>query len=148
MSINEKIAWDDKYKLGIDSIDVQHKKLFEIVNRLYDLKEDSNKEELRTILYEFSDYMGLHFRDEEEYMLSIKFPDLENHKQLHQDIIDTLTKIITTPAKLSIIKTKMRVIAKRVLIDHIMHEDTKIKLYQIKNKDDEKIFDLSNIEAY
>ena len=147
MSPNQKIIWSDTYKLGIDMIDIQHIKLFELVNRLYDLEEGENvKEKLRVILYEFSDYMSTHFKDEEEYMSSIGYPALEEHKQLHNDIIEYLSQVIQTPAKLSIIKSKMRVVAKRILIDHITQEDTKILLYKMENENEE-IFDISDIET-
>lgn len=144
MSLNQKIPWDDAYKIGIKGIDNQHKKLFELVNRLYELEEGKNtKEELRTILYEFSDYVRVHFKDEEDYMHSIGFPEIKEHKELHQTLIEYLAKIIHTPAKLEIIKTKMRVIAKRVLIDHITQEDTKIKLYAMQN---EGMIDITDLE--
>ena len=144
-SSSQKVPWDDRYKLGIDRIDTQHEKLFELVNRLFELEDsNSNKEELRSILYEFSDYMKTHFHDEEEYMSMIDFPELEEHKKLHQEIIDSLTQIITTPAKLSIIKSKMRIVSKRALIDHIMHEDTKIKMF-VSEQEEEDIFDISDI---
>lgn len=144
---NQKIPWDDSYALGIEHIDVQHKKLFDIVNRLYDLEENSNiKEGIRQILYAFRDYTITHFKDEEDFMMTIKFPDLKAHKELHQDIIDSLSKIIHTPANLSIIKSKMRIVAKRVLLDHILYEDTKIKNFYMKNNMiGEKIFDITDI---
>lgn len=147
MSENQKIAWDNSYSLGIKSIDEQHKKLFEIVNRLYDLEENSNiKEEIRQILYAFKDYTITHFRDEEIFMESIRFPDLMAHKELHKDIIDSLSKIVQTPASLSIIKSKMRIVAKRVLLDHILLEDTKARNFYIKNDmSDEKIFSITDI---
>jgi hemerythrin len=145
MSSNQKIPWDDRYKLGIEKIDTQHEKLFELVNRLFELEDShSDKEKLRTILYEFSDYMKTHFRDEEEYMSLIEFPDIEEHKKLHQEIIESLTQVISTPAKLNIIKSKMRIVSKRALIDHIVHEDTKIKMF-VTEQEDENIFDISDI---
>ena len=145
MSSSQKVPWDNRYRLGIDNIDDQHEKLFELVNRLFELEETSNyKEALRTILYEFSDYMKTHFSDEEEYMSEIGFPKLEEHKKLHQDIIESLTQIISTPAKLSIIKSKMKIVSKRALIDHIMHEDTKIKIF-LAEKEEDDIFDISDI---
>jgi len=145
MSINQKIPWKDEYNLGIKNIDTQHKKLFELVNRLYDLEDSkSSKEELRVILYEFSDYVKVHFKEEEEYMLSIGFPGLEEHKKKHMQIVDNLTQIITTPATLSIIKTKMRVVAKRALLDHITDVDIKIKEFLGKS-DAEEIFDISDL---
>ena len=146
MQNNQKIPWDNAYSIGIKLIDTQHKHLFDLVNKLYVLEGNSNiKEQIRQILYEFNDYTVTHFKDEEEYMASISFPELENHKMLHKAIIETLAKIIHTPATLSIIQSKMKVVAKRVLIEHILHEDTKIKLYQLsKQETDEDIFDITN----
>ena len=114
---NGKVRWEDSYSIGIESIDIQHKKLFELVNKLYDLKDNSNiKEEIRDILYAFREYTITHFQDEEFYMKSIGYPELEEHKLMHEHIIDSLSQIINTPANLSIIKTKMRVVAKRIPI--------------------------------
>ncbi|MFT5660327.1 MAG: hemerythrin [Sulfurimonas sp.] len=142
MSNNNKIPWDDNYKIGIKSIDDQHKTLFNLVNKLYDLDESTHmKDDLKSILYEFSDYMKIHFRDEEKYMLCISYPLLEEHEKLHLGIIDTLTNIIQTPASLNIIKSKMRIIAKRALVDHITQEDIKIKLYATK-EGIEEVFEL------
>jgi hemerythrin len=143
MPLNQKIPWDDRYMIGIEMIDEQHKKLFDLVNRLYDLDDDnSSKEELRIILYEFSDYMQTHFNEEEEYMKSINYNLLDEHKQLHADIIDNLALLVQTPAKLSIIKSKMRVVAKRALIDHIMHEDSKVILF-LHEQENENVFDIT-----
>lgn len=120
MISSQTIPWNETYKLEIDEIDTQHIKLFELVNKLYALDEEhSTKEELKIILYEFSDYMSIHFKKEEQYMTSINFPELSKHKQIHEKFITNLAEIIKTPAKLSIIKSKMKVFAKRALIDHI-----------------------------
>ncbi len=146
MSENEKVPWHDEYKIGIKNIDNQHHKLFDLVNKLYSINDDdvNAKESLRYVLYEFSEYMKIHFKDEEEYMLSIAYPGLDEHKKIHQHIVGSLAKVISTPAKLSIIKSKMRVVAKRVLIDHILNEDIKIKLFLLA-QDDEDIFNLDSL---
>lgn len=145
MSPNKKIPWDNRYEIGIETVDEQHKKLFDLVNKLYELEDGKDtKEELRTILYDFSEYMKVHFKDEEDYMSSIKFPLLFEHKQLHREIIDALAQIIHTPARLGIVKSKMRIVSKRVLVDHIMNEDSKIKLFLLEQENDE-IFDISDL---
>ncbi len=142
----EKVHWENSYNIGIKSIDIQHKQLFDLVNKLFDLKDNVNvKEEIREILYAFSDYTIVHFKDEESYMASIGYPGLEEHKKIHQYIIESLSKIIHTPASLGIIKTKMRVVAKRILIEHIVEEDHKIALYKEANNIAEKVFDLDDM---
>lgn len=134
LSHQKKVHWENRYSVGIKRIDTQHHKLFDLVNKLYDLEESPNiKEEIRDILYAFRDYTIVHFRDEEDYMKSIGYPELQEHHDIHENIIDSLATIIQTPASLNIIKTKMRVVAKRVLIDHIINEDHKIGNY-VKEK--------------
>lgn len=152
MKENEKIVWSDDYKLGLDIVDAQHKHLFILVNKLYALEDDSEnlKENIKQILYTFSNYMKTHFKDEEDYMHSIGYPDIEKHKAHHNKLIEMLTKLIQTPAKLTIVKTKMKLIAKKALIEHITKEDMKIKLYLLsldKNIShlDEEIFEIKNV---
>lgn len=152
MKSNEKIIWSDDYKLGLDIVDAQHKHLFMLVNRLYALKDENPniKEEIKQILYDFSNYMKTHFKDEEDYMHSIGYPDIEKHKAHHDKLIEMLAKLIQTPAKLTIVKTKMRLIAKKALIEHITKEDMKIKLYLLscdKNVShlDEEIFEITSV---
>ncbi|NOX14869.1 MAG: hemerythrin family protein [Epsilonproteobacteria bacterium] len=142
MLIDKEILWDDRYKLNIDAIDIQHKQLFVLVGKLYALDDIKNtKNEFKTILNEFNKYIKNHFDDEEKYMLSIKYPELEWHKQLHQDLINKLTKTVKSSSKLSILKIKMRIIAKRILIEHIVNEDIKIKLFKMSKINDNLIFD-------
>ena len=147
MSSNQKVPWHNKYNIGIKTIDKQHKKLFDLVNALYNLEDGADiKEDLRKILYEFSYYMKTHFQDEEEYMLSIGFPSLEEHKQIHLDILKALSKIINTPAKPNIVKSKMKIVTKRLIIDHILNEDMKIKLFLLEKGEEitEEIFYINN----
>ncbi len=146
MSTDEKLLWDDRYKLGIDTIDEQHKQLFSLVDRLYTLSDNSTKEKLKSILSELSVYMSNHFKDEEGYMISIGYPELEEHKLLHQYLIDKLALVIKTSSTLSILKIKMRVIAKRLLIDHIVNEDIKIKLFEVSKINKNLIYDTEDIE--
>ncbi len=147
----KSLQWSDEYSLGIDKIDEQHKKLFDIVGRIFILEDHSNvKEEIRTILYELHDYIQEHFQDEEAYMKTIDFPELEHHKVLHEKIVENVAAITKNSDRLDILKTKMRVIAKRALIDHILNEDIKMKEYQhrdgsVKEVTDERIIALDGV---
>ena len=149
MPSNQKIPWHNEYNIGVKEIDKQHKKLFDLVNTLYELNDKSNiREDLRKILYDFSYYTKTHFQDEEEYMLSIDFPLYKEHKQIHQNILKALSKILSTPAKPNIIKSKMKIAAKRLIIDHIVHEDMKIKLFLLEKEEkiSEEIFIINDFE--
>ncbi len=127
---HEHIRCENKYSLGIKNIDQQHKKLFEIVEKIFSLEENANvKEQIRAILYELNDYVKIHFEDEEKFMTSINYPDLAYHQELHKQLTKSVSMILNDPKRLDVIQTKMRVIAKRALIEHILEEDTKFQQY-------------------
>ncbi|HZF70877.1 bacteriohemerythrin [Sulfuricurvum sp.] len=139
------LEWGDQYLLGIKGIDEQHRYLFEIVGRIASLDAvTSSKEELRQILGELSRYMSEHFRDEEAYLQQIGFPELEYHKKLHREIIEFFNASITNSPTIAMIQTKLKFIIKKALIDHIINEDMKIKLYCATQQvdTDEYVYDL------
>ena len=77
----------EEFKTGIDQIDQEHKRLFEIADQIYELK---NKEfvhdkydEIRSILEELRDYTDTHFAHEEAYMESIGYKNMFMQKVQH-----------------------------------------------------------------
>ena len=62
--------WKERYKLGIEEIDRQHKNLFDIGARVYDLAvlKDSydHYDEIMSVLNELLDYTKYHFTYEED----------------------------------------------------------------------------------
>lgn len=83
----KQIAWNDRYKLGIDFIDKEHKLLFSTMNKLLKLSEDSSKSEwvCREAVKYLKNHSIEHFEHEEAYMQSINYGDYEVHKRLHDD---------------------------------------------------------------
>jgi hemerythrin len=129
------LEWSEEYRLGLSAIDKQHQRLFDIVGRISALdSETSSKEELRVILGELSSYMREHFSDEEAYMRRIGFPEFEYHRKLHAEIIEFVNASVTRSPTVQMIQTKLKFIIKKALIDHIINEDTKIKLYTASQK--------------
>ena len=79
----------EEYRTGIDHIDREHEKLFEIVNRVYETLMDDfipdKYDYIVEIINELKDYTDTHFRNEEEYMMSIRYKKLISHKAEHQE---------------------------------------------------------------
>jgi hemerythrin len=139
------LEWGEQYLLGIQGIDEQHYYLFEIVGRIASLDAaTSTKEELSQILGELSSYMSEHFHDEQVYLERIGYPELEYHKNLHREIIEFFNASITNSPTIAMIQTKLKFIIKKALIDHIINEDMKIKLFCASqpNNTDEYVYDL------
>jgi len=87
----------DEYRLGVLNIDEQHAKLFELGGKAYKLLKDryiiDKYDRIVEILKELSNYAETHFKDEEEYMKSIKYPNLFTQKIQHQEFIKAVENV-------------------------------------------------------
>ena len=66
--MNILLHWKQEYSVNIKEIDQQHRKLFDLINLLYDSSLLNEKEDiLEKIFVELKDYAFVHFKDEEKY---------------------------------------------------------------------------------
>lgn len=132
------INWHDSYSVGNKKIDEQHKELFELAKKAYLMgTKHTSREEIRDILGSFFEYMKVHFRDEEKYMEYVNYPDLEEHKKLHKQIIKELANTIVKIKNVNEMKEKLGVISQEWLLEHILHQDMLVaKYYKAKNAPD------------
>lgn len=84
----------DEFLTGIEMIDREHKRLFEIADQLYTLKNEEfipdKYDNIRQILEELKDYTMTHFEHEEAYMVSIGYKRMFTQKVQH----DAMREII------------------------------------------------------
>lgn len=93
--MENQIIWNDRYNIGVDIIDKQHKKLFRILNKLFILEQRKEKSQwvCQEAIKYFKDHTLEHFQDEEDYMVSIGYPGIEMHRRIHNNFRE-----ITLPA--------------------------------------------------
>ncbi len=89
------IDWKKSYNTGIDSIDLQHKKLFDILKQaLVLINENSSRVvkdyEYLTILEKLAAYSEYHFKHEEKLMKETKFSGFDAHREIHQEFKEQL----------------------------------------------------------
>lgn len=85
--MENQIVWEDRFNIGVDIIDKEHRKLFRIINKLFTFGDDEKKSQWfcqEGIKY-FKDHALAHFSDEEEYMASIGYEGFKIHKRIHDD---------------------------------------------------------------
>jgi hemerythrin len=91
------LQWKEEYSIGVDAIDEQHKHLFEIGNKIYDLLENylslDKYDKIVQIVRELQDYTKYHFKSEEDFMLQIKYPKYFAQKVEHDDFIAKIEAI-------------------------------------------------------
>lgn len=72
---------------GIEQIDKEHEKLFELINQTITLLHNELLEDkyhqISEVLEELKDYTDTHFANEEAYMAAINDPELEMQKKQH-----------------------------------------------------------------
>lgn len=85
--MNNQLVWQDRFNIGVDLIDKEHKKLFRIINRLFALMEQEEKNPwlCQEVIKYFRDHAMKHFAEEEVYMASIDYQGFEMHKRIHDD---------------------------------------------------------------
>lgn len=87
----------DEYRLGLNNIDEQHAKLFELGAEAYNLLKDrysiDKYDRIVEIIKELGDYTETHFKDEEAYMESIKYPRLFIQKVEHAEFIKAVAAV-------------------------------------------------------
>ena len=85
--MSNQLVWQDRFNIGVDIIDREHKKLFGIMNKLLMFKDEDGKSQWvceEGIKY-FKEHAMKHFAEEEAYMASISYHDFETHRRLHND---------------------------------------------------------------
>lgn len=102
ISVNEEdpFAFTEKYHTGIDLVDNEHRRLFEIIHDTNDLIHEEllhdKYDEIMRLLAELKDYTEIHFHDEEALMERIQYPELDAQKRAHTAFVERLVEIDLT----------------------------------------------------
>jgi len=129
------ITWNDSLSVKIDSIDLQHKKLIELINDFYEnLNRDTNKEKMVELIIALKNYTIFHFSSEEKLLKQANYPDLEKHKIEHQKFIQSVADFEDrfTHGKL-LLSIEITGFIKEWITKHIMGTDQKYSSLLIKN---------------
>ncbi len=86
------MKWKDKYAIGIEPIDEQHKMLFQMVGDFQAVLDIGKGERTYSLLLVTLDtYIRSHFRIEEQCMVKHRCPVAEKNKDAHSKLIETLS---------------------------------------------------------
>lgn len=93
----DPFAFTDAYKTGIELVDDEHCRLFEIIKETNDLIHEEllhdKYDEIVRLLTELKNYTEFHFHDEEVLMERIQYPGLDAQKRAHSAFVDKLVDI-------------------------------------------------------
>ncbi len=79
--------WSPDYETRNETVDAQHRQLFAIIHRLHALDDSTQcHERLAAVLHELERYMATHFEAEERLMEEHIYPQLGEHRRLHEEL--------------------------------------------------------------
>lgn len=127
-------SWTAELSVGDDVIDAQHQGLFRETNKLLNTIIDGvpDRDKIREITMFLDTYITEHFSFEEAYMLSNKYPGIEEHRTLHQNFIEQYTLLkakIDTQQPTSESLFALENFLGQWLVHHIGTEDKKYYQY-------------------
>jgi hemerythrin-like metal-binding protein len=130
------IEWDDRYKVGIDSIDLQHHRLVDIINELDDCEQESHDSKcLEKALNDLLAYIMVHFNFEENLMEKHNYSGMSKHIELHNELKHHVAQYqndLGRGTRIPVVEVQGFLID--WLMTHINREDRKVA-HSIKNED-------------
>lgn len=125
------IEWSSTLSIEVDEIDEDHHKLVDIFNILnHSLENGDSPAYLAAVLEELINCTVWHFSHEERLMLKHGYPDLENHRAIHQQLIvgakELQQKILDAGNTISDDDVAY---LERWLTEHILTEDMRLGTY-------------------
>lgn len=98
----KKLEWDESFSVNIAELDLQHQKLFDLINQLYAAWQNSKRDSADISLMEemslqystlekLIEYTEYHFATEEKYMEQSQYPGYELQKKEHGQFTNEVT---------------------------------------------------------
>jgi hemerythrin-like metal-binding protein len=86
--------WEEKYSVGVQSIDNQHKEIFRLLDKLFEaLKSGQAVQTTIRIITELENYAVMHFHKEEFFFRQFNYNESGEHLQEHKQFIEKVAAI-------------------------------------------------------
>lgn len=120
------MMWKEKYKVGVDLIDEQHKELFNRLSNFIQIVQnetnwDEKIETVKETLTFMQDYVVFHFNAEEKFQEESGYPDIEEHKKIHADFKEGINNYVKIFEKDGFTEEKIQELSAKLMTWLIMH---------------------------
>jgi hemerythrin len=90
------VVWNKTYSVGVEIIDIQHKKFIDTLNKFYKPVEPQKKlERLEEIFSDLENYSRFHFATEEKYFKQFDYEGAAEHIIKHNEFNQLLSNFKT-----------------------------------------------------
>jgi len=122
--------WHNTYSVNNEELDTHHKRLFNILNKLYENSISTDlTNKLDPIVEELISYSNDHFSAEEQYMRNIKYKDIDKQILEHRSFTHRALQLKNVADKNDLVLTKeLIVFLGNWILKHVMAEDKKYSI--------------------
>ena len=129
----EFVPWEDRYKLGLDIVDVQHRELIRLTNELFtDCRQGKTvaDEGFQKTVKAVVEYVTVHFSTEEKIMERVSYPQIAEHIAEHRLFAKTvLVEVKNFEDGKSFVPNTFARFLREWVLNHIAITDKKIGDY-------------------
>lgn len=120
-----KIYWQNGWNSGNSIIDREHRELVSMGNELLNMAfSGTSAEEKKARLELLIERLNIHFRDEEEILQKIEYPDLEDHHLKHEALLSELDALYENFKKFLIDPAVLfHLIVDKIIMEHMLMFD-------------------------
>jgi len=125
--MDDRPFFSTQFLLGIEHIDREHQKLFEILGRVHDALQANDFSAGPIILdavVELIEYARTHFASEESAMAKAGYPALAEHKELHRHLLEMVRDMeLRSECDSQYLPIDLAAFLYHWLVDHILIKD-------------------------
>lgn len=125
------ISWKKQYTVNNTELDNQHKKLFDLINRMFKaFQEGKANEVLFEAIEETIEYSKYHFEFEERLLKEYNYPAIEDQINDHKFYTEKVEKFFSDYSNTDKqIAYDFMIFLKKWLMEHILNKDQEYKIY-------------------
>ena len=119
------LSWSSQYLIGNELIDAEHEELFSLVNAFHThWMEAHTRQDIAKVLNRLIVYAEMHFRHEEQIMSDAGFPRFEQHRAIHETMIESIFRLQKSYEEGNLhLEMDTLKFVKAWLVEHILEND-------------------------
>ena len=126
------VEWSDAIAMNIPMVDHDHRILLELINQIANSENANDPTAVKFVLDELVNYTNFHFKREEDVLAEVGYPDLDEHRQLHSEMI---AEVIDLQRRFDdrndSVGGELSQFLAMWLVNHIMYEDRRYRPFVV-----------------
>ena len=117
------MEWSEKFNIGIDVIDNQHRQILDYINALEKIRATGAREQIKGVFDDLIDYTQSHFSFEENLLAQVNYQFLPSHRSIHELFVKRLKDYRQRFDNGESVVDDLHRLLSKWLIKHIQHDD-------------------------